>query len=104
VWLLSWGIRLAVGDQPIDSFHGGSTGNLWALLNADGSLATPLRVGKGSFGFVRAQSHPVTGIPLAGVVVPRWRDARALALRAAAASTCFLRSAGTSPSCPTTWC
>jgi hypothetical protein len=83
--VLSSGIRLAVGDQPIDSFHGGSTGNLWALINDDGSLATPLTVGEGGFGFVRVPSHPVTGVPLAGVVVPRWQDARALALRAAAA-------------------
>ncbi len=83
--VLSWGIRLAIGDQPIDSFHGGSTGNLWALMNEDGSLATPLTVGPGGFAFVHVPVHPTTGIALAGHVAPGWEEARDLALRAARA-------------------
>ena len=83
--ILSWGIRLAVAGQPIDSFHAGTTGNLWALMNDDGSLRTPVTVGEGGFDYVRVPVHPVTGAPLAGVVIPGWREARELALRAAAA-------------------
>ncbi|HEX2502748.1 MAG TPA: sugar-transfer associated ATP-grasp domain-containing protein [Miltoncostaeaceae bacterium] len=83
--VMSWGIRLAIGDQPIDSFHGGTTGNLWALMNDDGSLATPTRIGPGGFDFVYVPRHPTTGVPIAGVVAPRWEEARELALRAARA-------------------
>ncbi len=45
--IMSWGIRLAIGDQPIDSFQSGATGNLWATLNGDGSMSTPITVGPG---------------------------------------------------------
>ncbi len=83
--VMAWGIRLALGDQPVDSFHGGTTGNLWALMNDDGSLATPTRIGPGGFEFVYVSRHPTTGLPMAGFVAPRWEEARELALRAARA-------------------
>jgi hypothetical protein len=83
--VMSWGIRLAIGDQPIDSFQSGATGNLWATLNGDGSMSTPITVGPGGFEFVHVPRHPVTGTPLAGVTVPRWEEALELSLRAARA-------------------
>jgi hypothetical protein len=83
--VMAWGIRLAIGDQPIDSFQSGATGNLWATLNDDGSMSTPITVGPGGFEFVYVPRHPVTGIPLAGVTVPGWEEARELSLRAARA-------------------
>jgi Sugar-transfer associated ATP-grasp len=83
--VMAWGIRLAIGDMPIDSFQSGVTGNLWATLNTDGSMTTPLTVGPDGFEFVHVPRHPVTGIPLAGVTAPGWEEARELSLRAARA-------------------
>jgi Sugar-transfer associated ATP-grasp len=81
-------LRIAVGDALMDGFRApdsGSTGNLIARVEADGTIATPVTVAPSGFGLVRVERHPVTGRELTGGGVPEWEAARELALRTAEA-------------------
>lgn len=81
-------LRIAVGDALMDGFRApdsGSTGNLIARVEADGTIATPVTVAPSGYGLVRVPRHPVTGLELTGFAVPEWETARELALRAAEA-------------------
>lgn len=81
-------LRIAVGDALMDGFRSpdsGSTGNLIARVEDDGTIATPVTVTPSGFGLVRVPRHPVTGRELTGAAVPEWETARELALRAAEA-------------------
>lgn len=81
-------IRLAVGDVLLDGFRStdsGSTGNLIARIQLDGTLAPPVAAAPSGYGLVRVPRHPHSGVVLAGAPAPGWEEARALALRAAEA-------------------
>ena len=81
-------LRIAVGDALMDGFRApdsGSTGNLIARVEEDGTIATPVTVAPSGYGLVRVPRHPVTGRELTGAAVPEWDAARELALRAAEA-------------------
>ncbi len=81
-------LRIAVGDALMDGFRApdsGSTGNLIARVEADGTIATPVTVAPSGYGLVRVPRHPVTGHELTGFAVPEWETARELAVRAAEA-------------------
>jgi len=81
-------LRLAVGDVLLDGFRSadsGSTGNLIARIEPDGTIAAPVAVASSGFGLVRVPRHPHSAVVLAGAPAPGWDEARALALRAAEA-------------------
>ena len=81
-------LRIAVGEALMDGFRApdsGSTGNLIARIEEDGTIATPVAVAPSGYGLVRVPRHPVTGRELTGVAVPEWEAVRDLALRAAGA-------------------
>ena len=81
-------LRIAVGEELMDGFRAadsGSTGNLIARVEEDGTIALPVAASPTGFGLVRVARHPVTGNALTGHRVPEWEAARDLALRAAEA-------------------
>jgi hypothetical protein len=76
--------KLVLGDQVVDNFRGGATGNLIAAVARDtgrlGPAAHPAAGGAGLEVFAR---HPVTGLPLTGAALPDWAALGATVLRAA---------------------
>lgn len=81
-------LRIAVGEELMDGFRAadsGSTGNLIARVEEDGTIALPVAASPSGFGLIRVARHPVTGRELAGYRVPEWEAARDLALRTAEA-------------------
>jgi Sugar-transfer associated ATP-grasp len=78
-------LRIPAGHLPVDSFRAGRSGNLVAEVRPDGSLALPFGPRPSGFGLDPVPRHPLSGVPLEGVRVPGWEEARALALRAAEA-------------------
>ena len=83
-------LRIAVGEGLMDGFRAadsGSTGNLIARVEEDGTIALPVAASPSGFGLIRVPRHPVTGNALTGYRVPEWDAARDLALRTAEAFT-----------------
>ena len=78
-------LRIAVGDEPIDSFRSGSTRNALAVVSADGVTTATYRVAESGFGLEDTPIHPGTGAATVGFAVPDWDEVRALVTRAAAA-------------------
>lgn len=78
--------RIPCGDNPHDNFAGGSTGNLIAMVDSTTGILGPA-VGRRDQRFPRLlerfESNPDTGRPIAGTPIPRWREIRAIAERAA---------------------
>jgi hypothetical protein len=78
-------LRVAAGREPVDSFRGGTTGNVLAYPGEDGGVVRAWSLAPSGFGFRRTGAHPRTGARIEGFRIPGWEAARALALRAAAA-------------------
>jgi hypothetical protein len=83
--LIAARLRIPAGHLPLDSFRAGRSGNLVAEVRADGALALPFGPRPGGFGLQPVPRHPRSDVPLEGFPVPCWREACALALRAAGA-------------------
>lgn len=74
-----------VGDNEVDNFRHGTTGNLIAgVETADGSLTRALTFAPGG-GASEVVVHPGTGTPFQGFRLPLWQEACALVRRAAPA-------------------
>ncbi len=88
-------LKMTVGSNVADNFHGGSTGNLIAAIDLDSGWLAPARGSARTDWPVirRVDRHPDTGAPIAGAVVPLWRDVVDVVLRAQR-SLPALRSAG----------
>ena len=57
-------LRIAVGEELMDGFRAadsGSTGNLIARVEEDGTIALPVAASPSGFGLIRVPRHPVTG-------------------------------------------
>lgn len=76
--------RITVGDNVIDNFSAGQTGNLVAAINLEtgrlerckGSLSKEFPV------IATFDNHPDTGNPVAGSTIPHWEDLKDLVIRA----------------------
>lgn len=79
-------LKVIVGDNFVDNFHYGATGNLLAPIDLEtGRLAGGRTLRRPEGGFALVERHPSTGVPLAGIQVPQWDEVLALARRAAIA-------------------
>jgi hypothetical protein len=81
--LIAARLRIPAGHLPVDSFRAGRSGNLVAEVRADGTLALPFGPTPSGFGLRPVPRHPRSDVPMDGFPVPCWREACALALRAA---------------------
>jgi len=78
--------RIPCGSNPHDNFAGGSTGNLIAKVDCATGILGPAfgrRDPRFSRLLERFDSNPDTGLPIAGVQIPGWLQARATAEQAA---------------------
>jgi hypothetical protein len=76
--------RIVVGDNVIDNFHYGRTGNLTALVTLGaGVLGPAITRAPDGVGIVAAKEHPKTGESIEGFALPWWDEALALARRCA---------------------
>ena len=77
-------MRLGIGGGDTDNFGDGSGGNGYCHIDpGTGSLGPLLTSGPEGVGFVESPGVPGSGTRLEGRAVPGWRDALALAVRAA---------------------
>jgi len=77
-------LRIAV-SSPVANFRGGTRGNLHVDLDDRGVLRAAWRPGSHGAGLEPATHDPVSGRPLAGVVLPGWDEAVGVCRRAARA-------------------
>jgi len=78
-------MKVAVGRQIRDNIEGGLTGNFLAALgHEDGRLRLPVAYKKTGRGVSPVPLHPESGSALEGFSVPWWKEAKALARKAAA--------------------
>ncbi|WP_440997107.1 sugar-transfer associated ATP-grasp domain-containing protein [Arhodomonas sp. SL1] len=83
--------KFIVGDNLVDNFAWGATGNLVADVDlASGRVKTVFSKTPGEIGMQHMTHHPTTGASLPGLTIPHWREACELA-RAAALSLPDLR-------------
>ncbi len=76
--------RLARADSLTDNFHGGANGNLLCNVDVDeGRIIAALRLASGGTGMEELARHPTSGVTFAGLDIPLWSEAAALARRAA---------------------
>jgi hypothetical protein len=79
-------LKIVVGQNAIDNYHNGETGNLFGHVDLEtGSIGPVLGPGPRGLGLRSHDRHPETGESFSGFVVPRWREALALVERAAQA-------------------
>ncbi len=78
-------LRIAVGDEAVDSFRSGLTRNALAVVSPEGVTTETYRLAGSGFGLEAMPVHPVTGAPTVGVSVPEWDRTRELVERSAAA-------------------
>jgi len=77
-------LKLIVGNNIIDNYEGGRTGNMKAELDVDsGAIVAVLGASPDGIGFEVLPVHPVTGINIPGTVLPDWPSFRQLVDRAA---------------------
>jgi hypothetical protein len=75
-------LRIAVGENQVDNFRAGQTGNVAARVDvANGCLREGWAAG--TTAIVRLTRHPDTGVALDGFRLPLWEEVRSLAERAA---------------------
>jgi hypothetical protein len=87
-------IKVLASESLTDNFSMGTSGNLIAFGDAQtGVLKGAIGAHPSGCGMVRVESHPGTGIPFDGFVLPHWHEALKLVRRA---QRCFpqLRSLG----------
>ncbi len=84
VHLLHAFARIVVGDNVIDNFHYGRTGNLAALVNVDSGVLGPAQTrSPDGVGILIASAHPGTGLAIEGFALPCWDEVLDLARRCA---------------------
>ncbi len=76
--------KIIGGDNVIDNFHHGKTGNIAANVCPEtGVLGEAMTIAPDGVGFVSVPRHPKTGEPIRGFRLPYWKEAVELACRAA---------------------
>lgn len=76
--------KLIVGNHVSDNFMRGRNGNLMANIELETGVLGPARVpAADGVGYDAIPSHPVTNLPISGVVLPLWQEVRELVLRSA---------------------
>ena len=88
-------LKLTVGKNSVDNFHGGLTGNLVASIDiASGTLAAARGSRSSDWPIIQTvERHPDSGLAIAGFKLPQWSEVSALVIRAQQ-SVPDLRSAG----------
>jgi hypothetical protein len=77
-------LKVIVGDNPIDNFCSGRTGNISCPVDLErGILGAAVGVSPDRLGIVRHDRHPTTGSVFAGTPLPWWREACQLVREAA---------------------
>jgi len=77
-------LKLILGNNLRDNYEGGRTGNAWVEIDRDsGVLEATVGPSSDGLGFKLLSTHPVTGLKLAGLVLPHWSAVRQLVERAA---------------------
>ncbi|MEZ4330740.1 MAG: sugar-transfer associated ATP-grasp domain-containing protein [Myxococcota bacterium] len=77
--------KLIAGDNFIDNFRAGDTGNLLALPDLEDGMLGPALAPDRRGRLVEVRRHPDTGARIDGIRLPDWAAARALAFEAARA-------------------
>lgn len=76
-------LKIAVGDDAVDNFRAGATGNAMVEISVHDGMLGPALVAAGhGCGLVTSPLHPATGERIEGRLVPGWDDACALVRRA----------------------
>jgi len=88
-------LKLTVGHNTVDNFHGGSTGNLVASIDiATGMLDVARGSARADWPIMHTvERHPDSGKTIAGFKLPQWREVSELVMRAQQSAP-DLRSAG----------
>jgi hypothetical protein len=81
VVIVEW--KIPTGDNIIDNYHDGSTGNLLALVNPATGRIQHVALPDGTIANDPALAHPDTGALLIGAAIPNWTTMVNLALNAA---------------------
>ncbi len=82
--LLSTACRLVQGDAVADNFVDGTTGNLWCSVDtASGRIVAAYGLAADGRRLEKRATHAGTGADLLSFHLPRWEEAKALALRLA---------------------
>ncbi|MEO0499452.1 MAG: sugar-transfer associated ATP-grasp domain-containing protein [Pseudomonadota bacterium] len=69
-------LKMVAGDNVIDNFQKGMTGNFVAVPDQDsGQIIVGRRRRPGSVGIIDIERHPETGQPLKDIRIPLWREA-----------------------------
>lgn len=77
--------KIPTGDNIIDNFHDGATGNLIAMVDLETGCIQRIALPDGTITSDPSLAHPDTGALLAGIAVPDWRAMIDLTLSAARA-------------------
>lgn len=75
--------KIPTGNNHIDNFQHGRTGNLVALIDVDSGIVVKLTKGDGRGGTMSIQANPENGRAVVGLEFPMWQDMIALCRSAA---------------------
>ncbi len=75
--------KIPTGNNIIDNFQHGQSGNLVASVSVENGEIERVIGSRGKEEFIEVKNHPDTGKPLYPFVIPNWAEIKALCLRAA---------------------
>lgn len=76
-------VKLVAGDNVVDNFSGGRSGNLIAFGDLEkGVLSGAVRGNPAGLGLLETSNHPDSGHPISGFEIPHWERILDLAKRA----------------------
>jgi len=77
-------LKIIVGDNPVDNYNRGRTGNLQARIDLPrGVLRAAAILRRGGRGFEHLAAHPTTGRAIEGLSLPHWDQIRTFTLNLA---------------------
>jgi hypothetical protein len=77
-------LKIIVGNNPVDNYGRGRTGNLQARIDLPrGVLRAAAILRKGGRGFEHVAAHPTSGCMIEGLAVPHWDQIRTFTLNLA---------------------
>jgi len=75
-------LRIPVGQNMIDNFQHGASGNLLGAIEIDSGIISNV-IGKRTTGLETIPAHPDTGEQIVGCAVPDWQQAKEMCIAAA---------------------
>ncbi|HAV35674.1 MAG TPA: hypothetical protein DCX52_04825 [Massilia sp.] len=75
-------LRIPVGQNMIDNFQHGASGNLLGAIDIDTGIISNV-IGKKNMGLETIPAHPDTGEQIIGCAVPDWQQAKEMCIAAA---------------------